>query len=321
MTSRGVFLDNDQLLPIWRFFLSIVVIFASLILTSWIVGTAYLVANVNPSMAANLFWQSLVCLIVVLAAFKAMMSMFDRRPLGAMGLAFFRGWKRQIVMGIAVGGVMLLLTVALEFCTGSLRFSAIPQSSLASSGLFSIIFFAIAAAKEEIIFRGYAFQRLAESITPAGAIAVSSAFFGFAHLANPHRTWISTINTMLVGIPFCIAYLRTRSLWMPIGMHFIWNLLQGFVFGLPVSGLVLSNSVLTSHVQGAVWLTGGAYGPEASLLAMVAILVGIIYLATTKSIYTTEEMKLLALAPAQEAPQEPPISLFSAFSKEEAKRD
>lgn len=320
MTSDGLFLENDQMRPIWRFLLSLVVIFASIIFTSWIVGTAYLIANVHPGMAANLFWQSLTCLFVLMAAFKAMMSMFDHRTLVSMGLAFFAGWQRQLVHGILVGGAMLLLVVLLEMSCGSLRFSVIPQASLASSGLFSIIFFAIAAAKEEIIFRGYAFQRLAESVTPAGAIAVSSAFFGVAHLANPHRTWISTVNTMLVAIPFCIAYLRTRSLWMPIGMHFIWNLLQGFVFGLPVSGLVLSASVLTSHVQGAVWLTGGAYGPEASLLAMVAILVGIIYLATMKSIYTNEEMKNLLLAPATQR-NEPPISLFSALPREEAKRD
>ena len=321
MTSHGVFLENDQLLPIWRFFLAVVVIFASIILTSWIVGTAYLIANVQHGMAANLFWQSLVCLIVVMAAFKAMMSMFDRRPLGSMGLTFFDGWQRQLVVGIVVGGAMLLLAVLLEMSAGGVRFSVIPHPALASSGLFSLFLFAIAAAKEEVIFRGYAFQRLAESITPAGAIAVSSAFFGLAHLANPHRTWISTFNTMLVAIPFCIAYLRTRSLWMPIGMHFIWNLLQGFFLGLPVSGMVLSTSVLTPRVEGAIWLTGGAYGPEGSLFATVAIFAGIIYLSRMKSIYTTEEMKVLVLAPAAGPRNEPPISIFSALPREEVKRD
>lgn len=319
MTLDGLFLENDQMRPIWRFFLSVVVIFASIIFTSWIVGTAYLVANVHPGMAANLFWQSLTCLLILLAAFKGMMSMFDHRPLGSMGLAFFAGWQGQLVHGILAGGAMLLLVVLLEMSCGSLRFSVVPQPVLAS-GTFSLIFFAIAAAKEEIIFRGYAFQRLAECVTPAGAITVSSGIFGLAHLANPHRTWISTLNTMLVAIPFCIAYLRTRSLWMPIGMHFIWNLLQGFVLGLPVSGIVLSSSLLTPRVTGANWLTGGAYGPEGSVFALIAIFVGITYLSTMKSIYTTEEMKTLLLA-AETQRNEPPISLFSAPPREEAKRD
>jgi len=66
----------------------------------------------------------------------------------------------------------------------------------------------LAAAHEEAVFRGYPFQRLVESLTPVGAIAVASALFGLAHFGNPHRTWISTANTMLVGIPFAIALPR-----------------------------------------------------------------------------------------------------------------
>jgi hypothetical protein len=190
------------------------------------------------------------------------------------------------------------------------------------AGSFSFGFFVVAAAKEEVIFRGYAFQRLAEAITPVGAIAVTSAFFGLAHFANPHRTWISTLNTALVGIPFCIAYLRTRSLWMPIGIHFVWNFLQGFLFGLPVSGIVFSATVLTARVQGPAWLTGGNYGPEGGLLATPAILLGIAYLTFSKRIYTTRDMRALALDSVAPPHHDAPITIFSTRSPvEESRRD
>src|SRR5208282_4309884 len=136
-----------------------------------------------------------------------------------------------------------------------------------------------------------------------------------------HRTWISTLNTALVGIPFCIAYLRTRSLWMPIGMHFVWNFLLGFLLGLPVSGLTITPSVFAADVGGPTWLTGGDYGPEGGLLATGAILIVTLYLSLTKRIYTSEEMKALVLAPVTSNWPDPPITIFSAPRAEEVKRD
>ena len=180
-----------------------------------------------------MFWGLLRLLIVILVSFKFMTAVFDRRPLGSMGLAFHSRWWKELAHGLAVGGVMLSAAVALEWCCGFAGFPIVPHP-VAWAGLSGFVLFAVAATNEEAIFRGYPFQCLVASITPLGAILVTSAFFGAAHLGNPHRTWISTINTMLVGVPFAIAYLRTRSLWMPIGMHFIWNFLLDFVFGLPV---------------------------------------------------------------------------------------
>jgi membrane protease YdiL (CAAX protease family) len=321
MNSPGMFLEDDQLRPIWRFLLSIVLLFASFSLTVEIVGIGFLIANAHPAMGVAFFWQSLVCLVVVLAAFKLMTALFDRRPLGSMGLAFHSRWWRELGRGIVVGAAMLCLAVLLEWGGGFVHFAFTPHPMFLA-GCFSSILFAVAAAKEEVIFRGYAFQRLAEAITPVGAVAVTSAFFGLAHFANPHRTWISTLNTALVGIPFCVAYLRTRSLWMPIGMHFIWNFLQGFFVGLPVSGLMFSASVLTARVQGPAWLTGGNYGPEGGVLATAPILLGIAYLTFSKRIYTTGEMKALVLDPVALPRHDAPITIFSAHSKkEETTRD
>ena len=207
-------------------------LFAAFVLTAEIVGTVFLICKVHPSELVAAFWQYLVGLVAVIAAFKLMTAVFERRPLGSVGLAFHPRWWRELGRGLVVGAAMLFLAIVLEWGCGFAHFTFTPHPMLRGES-FSFILFALAATNEEAIFRGYPFQRLAESITPVGAIAVISALFGLAHLANPHRSWISTLNTALVGIPFCIAYLRTRSLWMPIGMHFIWNFLLGFFLGLP----------------------------------------------------------------------------------------
>jgi hypothetical protein len=320
MKSDGIFIDQDRLRPIWRFFLSVVLVFAAFVITGEMLSTIFLIAKVHPGMWMAAFWQSLGGIVAILVAFKLMTAVFERRSLGSVGVAFHPRWWRELGRGLGVGAAMLLLAVGLEGACGFAHFTFTPHPML-WRGSFSFVFFAVAATNEEVVFRGYPFQRLAESITPVGAIAVTSAFFGLVHLGNPHRTWISTLNTALVGIPFCIAYLRTRSLWMPIGMHFIWNFLLGFFLGLPVSGLNVPASVLTARVRGPVWLTGGTYGPEGGLLAMGAILVVIVYLSFTKSIYTSEEMKALVFAPVTSRWPEPPTTIFSAPLEEEAKSD
>lgn len=320
MNLADIFIANDQLRSIWRFFLSIVILFSVFVLTGVVLKRFLVVGKAHPSLWVAAFWQSVLGLAGILAAFKLMTAVFERRPLGSVGLAFHPRWWRELGRGLVVGAAMLFLAIGLEWAFGFARFTFTPHPMM-RAGSLSFVVFALAAANEEALFRGYPFQRLAESFTPVGAIAVTSALFGLAHLANPHRTLISTLNTALVGIPFCVAYLRTRALWMPIGMHFIWNFLLGFFLGLPVSGFTLPASILTSHVLGPARLTGGDYGPEGGLLAMGAILATTVYLVLTKSICTTEEMEALAFAPVKSRWPEPPITIFSALSEEETKRD
>jgi hypothetical protein len=106
---------------------------------------------------------------------------------------------------------------------------------------------------------------------------------------------------MLVGIPFSIAYLRTRSLWLPVGMHFTWNYVQGFVFGLPVSGYAFPHSLLKVQVHDAAWLTGSAYGPEGGLLSTVAIVGAGVCLFLSPRIKMSERMRELVFGPCLDA--------------------
>jgi hypothetical protein len=144
---------------------------------------------------------------------------------------------------------------------------------------------ACGALAEELMFRGYPFQRLTEAIGPVAAVIVLSSLFGAVHLMNPHASRWGVINTALVGVLLSVTYLRTGALWMPWGLHFAWNATLGLVFGLPVSGLTEFSVLVRAQAEGPAWLTGGSYGIEASATGAVVILLGIGFLviATRRS--------------------------------------
>jgi hypothetical protein len=242
-------------------------------------------------------------LLALLGSFKVMTRVFEQKPLGVVGLAFHPDWVKELCVGLGIGGIMMVSVGGAEGLLALARFARnpLPASAELAYGGGLLLVLLISATNEELAFRGYPFQKLVESLGPLGAVAVSSACFGLAHLGNPHHTWISTANTMLIGIPFSIAYLRTRSLWMPVGMHFTWNYVQGFVFGLPVSGYTFPHSLLKVQVRDATWLTGSGYGPEGGLLSTVAIGGAGICLFLSPRIKMSERMRELVFGPSLDA--------------------
>ena len=127
--------------------------------------------------------------------------------------------------------------------------SALAFTSLPRVGAVLIVLL-VGALAEELMFRGYPFQHLEEGIGAVGAIVVFSVMFGAVHLSNPGASIWGLINTILIGILLSVAYLRTRALWLPWGIHFGWNFALGFLFGLPVSGLRIFNVVVRTSVTG-----------------------------------------------------------------------
>jgi hypothetical protein len=130
---------------------------------------------------------------------------------------------------------------------------------------------AVAAMAEEVAFRGYPFQRLVDGIGPIGGIVLLSFFFGAIHLGNPHASLWGFLNTIEIGAFLAVSYLRTRSLWMPWGIHFGWNLTLGMLLGLPVSGINEFTVAVQGTAVGPDWLTGGSYGIEASLTGTLVV--------------------------------------------------
>lgn len=203
----------------------------------------------------------------------------EHEPFVAVGLR----WKRRTPFEISQGfGVAILLAggvTAVEWGMGAIRFesrSGGGDESLAVTLLLLSGLLALGAVTEEVLFRGYAFQRLVEGSNGTVAILVSSVVFGALHVANPSATRLSTLNTVLAGVLLAIAYLESRALWWPIGFHFGWNWTLA-VLGHPVSGLdVAQLPWQVTIVSEPVWVHGGNYGPEGGVVATVALVVGTI---------------------------------------------
>ena len=133
---------------------------------------------------------------------------------------------------------------------------------------------------EEILFRGILLRHLEKLIGTAGALAITSALFGLGHIVNPGATWFSSFAIALeAGILLGAAYLYTRRLWLAVGIHAAWNFTQGWVFSVPVSGHGAPLGLLITRRVGSDWLTGGDFGLEASVIALiVATAAGIVLL-------------------------------------------
>jgi membrane protease YdiL (CAAX protease family) len=230
----------------------------------------------QPSRSCEFAVGSFASLVATLAASWLCGRWLEHIPFNSLGASFARGWLRNLGLGLAIGGLSLGLAVALAMIFGQLSFEinrGTEPIKLLSGLATSLFVLALAAAFEEAFFRGYAFQTLTRSNLAWLAIALTAVFFGAVHLGNPSSGPISTADTILAGILFGLAYLKTRDLWFPFGIHLMWNWMQGPVFGIEVSGLteLSSVSILREIDNGPNWLTGGSYGIEGGLASTIAL--------------------------------------------------
>jgi membrane protease YdiL (CAAX protease family) len=122
---------------------------------------------------------------------------------------------------------------------------------------------------EELLFRGILFRWIEQFAGSWVALALTAALFGLAHIFNPNATWFSSFAIAVeAGVLLGGAYMLTRSLWLPMGLHAAWNLTQGFIFDVPVSGSP-ENGLVEARLSGPEILSGGGFGLEASLFALV----------------------------------------------------
>ena len=144
----------------------------------------------------------------------------------------------------------------------------------------AIMMFLGVAVGEEMIFRGVIFRMIDERWNTTVALIVSALFFGFIHLSNDGATWWSSLAIALeAGLMLAAAYKWSGTLWLPIGIHWAWNYVQGNIYGFAVSGTNAGDSILVTTTGGPDIITGGAFGPEASIIAVIyGILITIILL-------------------------------------------
>lgn len=205
-------------------------------------------------------------------------------PFGALGCSFRRGWLRNLAFGCVIGAVAFCSAVIIAVMSGGMSL-AVNRTSATSAIVINLVttlvIFAAGAASEETLFRGYLLQTFTRDKAVVIGVAFTSLLFSFAHNNNPAANWMSSLNTLLAGIWFAAAYLKTRDLWFPFGVHLAWNWLQGPVFGINVSGIAefSPDPVLRATDIGPAWLTGGSYGIEGGLACTIAIMIstGLIY--------------------------------------------
>jgi len=258
-----LFIDG-RLRPIWRIFLYLFAVAIPVEFLPWVWDKA------EPELmqAGLVIAISLVLVVGV-----------DRRSAGSLGLRMDRLALRDLLIGIAIPTVQLGLILVSELAmswTRVLRCAWDWSTLVRGLGRWTIV-----ALHEELQTRGYVFQSLltlgGRRFGPVLALGLTSFVFGGLHGGNANVTWRAVAILIVVGLEFGIAYLVTRRLWLPIGMHFSWNLVEGTLLGYPVSGQSWP-SFFTLERGGPVSWTGGDFGPEGGWLALVVSLLDIGFL-------------------------------------------
>lgn len=224
--------------------------------------------------------KQVICLFLLLIGYAGMGYAFQQqsRPIASMGLVRRKGVLREFGIGVAFGWALIVACVLPIAIFGGLAISFSRDLASWEKLLVDLIVLAIAALVEEIGFRGYSFQRLMEAVGPTSASLLMAVLFAAVHAQNPSASRMSLFVTFLSGLLLAMAYLRTRALWLGWGIHFSWNAAMGLLFGLPVSGIGNFSPVVISDAMGPLWLTGGGYGPEASLLAALVLIASLFVL-------------------------------------------
>jgi CAAX protease family protein len=214
-------------------------------------------------------------------------ALLEELPFRALGCAPHRGWLKNFAIGSGLGTASLLLAAFFATVTRGIHFSLDPAGArpIVQTLVVSLLVFVFAAAAEEILFRGYPLQTFTRAHLAWVGILLTSVPFAAVHLRNPNVVpGFTFINTALAGLWLAVAYLRTRSLWLPLGLHWSWNWVQASLLGLPVSGIerISPAPLLKAINAGPDWLTGGAYGIEGGAACTVALLISTVVIWRAK---------------------------------------
>jgi uncharacterized protein len=214
-------------------------------------------------------------------------ALFEELPFRALGCSPHRGWLRNVGLGSLLGAATLFLAALFTTVTRGVHFRFDPAGSGAIGQTLaeSLLLFVFAAAAEEMLFRGYPLQTLTRANLAWLGVLLTSVPFAAVHLNNPHAVpGFTFVNTALAGVWLAVAYLRTRSLWLPLALHWSWNWAQASLLGFPVSGIerIAPAPLLQAVNAGPDWLTGGAYGIEGGAACTVALLISTLVIWRTK---------------------------------------
>jgi membrane protease YdiL (CAAX protease family) len=233
----------------------------------------------SPDPGIALLISSIASLAAITISVLLARRYLDRRSFTSLGFqGGMRVW-RDLLSGFWIAGLMMLIIYLIERLAGWLSLTGAawqdipPVEIILSLGIMLVAFIAV-GWQEELYFRGYLLQNTSEGLNPAWGIALASLVFGLAHLTNPNASLMGALGVTLAGLFMAYAYWRTRQLWLPIGIHIGWNFFEGPLLGFPVSGFG-TFQLLRNQIAGPILFTGGAFGPEAGLVLIPGLVVGI----------------------------------------------
>jgi membrane protease YdiL (CAAX protease family) len=305
---KKLFLNNEnELRSGWRV---LVFLFVFAVATQLFGGLVFVFGALFPAFRnllgatgneANAVWANLlqfgvlnlISFLSVLLANGVCARWLEHRSFASTGFQFHQGWWKDFAYGFALGAITLTIAVGLAAAFGASRFTLHTSdlAALAKAFTFFFIFFLIAAANEELLVRGFAFQAFEHNLGAVAAVAITSMIFGLLHLQNDDVSLFSTFNTILAGVWLGVAYLVTRSLWLATALHFSWNFVMAFVFGLPVSGIKLfKNFAWLDGESTSRWISGADYGPEGGAATTLALIICTLVIWKSGFFQTTEEM-------------------------------
>lgn len=265
--------DEPRLRAGWRLFLQTILLFvigAIVSIASGFLGT----------LSRSLIWAQILNFIVVTGSVYIARRWLDKRSFESLGLKIDGHTLPDILAGIGITLVQMGFIYALMLALGWLTFEGFawqfdPIKVVISNVLTFFVAFVIVGWNEELLSRGYHLQTIASGLNLFWGVVISSAVFGLLHLGNPNATWVSAAGIFFAGVYLAFGYIRTKQLWLSMGLHLGWNFFEGVVFGFPVSGLDIY-ALTRIKVHGPELWTGGAFGPEAGLIVLPSLILGAI---------------------------------------------
>ncbi len=217
-------------------------------------------------------------LVSAVLANQLCLRIFEGVNISEIGLPLNGAGLRNLSLGLGGGALCAGLALLVPVLTGGAHFvAAKPGPANTGTVFFIFITLLFGALGEELLFRGYAFQLLLRAAGPWQVILPAGVLFSLLHADNPHSTWLGQVNTAGFGIAFGYAFLRTHDIWLPLGLHYGWNLAL-LLLGSNISGLTMRvTGYELAWTSGELW-SGGGYGPEASVVTsaiLVLLLIGL----------------------------------------------
>lgn len=301
MSANDIFLNQcGRLRSGWRFLIFQLLIMFLGAATGAAAGLIF--QNLSPDYreagALSFIGQNVILLFLAVLCGWLCGKFLEDLPFRALGAAFTKNWLKDFLAGWIIGAISISIAVVIALVFGGMKLEfnqSAGRSAILLTLSVSLLVFTIAAAAEEAYFRGYILQTFARARLAWLAIAFTSLFFAFAHFNNPSANRVSIINTALAGIWFGVAYLKTRNLWFPFGIHLAWNWLQGAFFGIPVSGIteLTTAPLFQQSEKGSDFLTGGQYGLEGGIGCTIALILSTVLIYFLPLLKPTEEMTAL----------------------------